>query len=460
MSFKYFKTSAEGYRINGILIDNLTTFENFFLAMDENVDGYLSQTEYATLPTVLTTLEAQAIQYGRRLMEEEERMELEAIARRRLQTTDDEDANTVITPEYCNSKRPRQYYCSFDVSCKSDCRECGWKSATDTAYSACVRPTAETCWADSQKIFCESDQLCHESGDCSNCADRPIVDHSLHKCLALWWDSKPLTTMADWICRYRNKNGMPCQSDQDCIHGLRRCLQGTCASFQPYNVNHTCTSDYDCPHIGFYCPSDPTGGANQYWIQYCRQQGDAAMTCDEDRECKPDLRCNTAESPSRCRRLFSLDIGALASVDELCKHGWRDRDFKCAPPAHSKRLGRPCDYDTECETTDSSGRSGECVCKTWWESSNPKYCNPVAGDYSNHLEKLRDYLFFRAENCGGFWTEAECLRIYGSTAQTLRLEYLCETQSLVGGPFQPDPDCGIEDEDRFPDYCSQLAALR
>lgn len=33
-----------------------------------------------------------------------------------------------------------------------------------------------------------------------------------------------------------------------------------------YNANQTCESDFDCPHLGFYCPSDPTGGQNPYWV--------------------------------------------------------------------------------------------------------------------------------------------------------------------------------------------------
>merc|ERR1712176_1599075 len=88
----------------------------------------------------------------------------------------------VITPELCNSQRPRQFYCSFDNSCKLDCRDCGWKSATDTAFSSCVRPTPLSCFADGEKVYCSSDELCHSPADCSSCVDRPIVDHSLHMC--------------------------------------------------------------------------------------------------------------------------------------------------------------------------------------------------------------------------------------------------------------------------------------
>lgn len=446
MDFDYFRRSAQGYRINGILIDQVSSIGSLFQWLDVNNDGFLSATDYASLPTVLGRLEEQATQFNTRRLTQIDDDEWQA---RRL-------ANASITPEVCNSMRPRQYYCSFDVSCKGDCRECGWKSATSTAFSACVSPSPQACAADQFKVFCESDQLCHDPGDCSNCADRPIVDHIQGKCMQLWWEPRPLAAMKDWVCRFRNKVGMPCKADMDCIYGMRRCLGGTCASFQPYNPEMTCVDDLDCPHLGYYCPKDPTGGANKYWVQYCREQGDIDMTCEADRECKPDLRCNAAESPGRCQRLFSLPIGGPASEDELCEYGWRDVDFKCAPPARSRQVGRPCDTNEDCTTTDLSGRTGQCVCKSWWETADPKYCDPTAGDYENHQEKLRNYLFFRAKSCGTFWTEEECLRVFGTQAMSLKLAIACEKQTLVGGPFLPGEECGLQDYDRFPDYCAQL----
>ncbi|CAE7162731.1 unnamed protein product [Symbiodinium pilosum] len=56
------------------------------------------------------------------------------------------------------------------------------------------------------------------------------------------------------------------------------------------------------------------------------------------------------------------------------------------------------------------------MCKAWWDKDDPKYCMPVAGDYARHQEALRNYLWFRASNCGNFWTEQECLRIFGNQA--------------------------------------------
>merc|ERR1711865_937005 len=167
-------------------------------------------------------------------------------------------AAIVVRPEACGAMITAdgsgKYFCSFDQSCKSNCKECGWKSATDSAFSMCVRPTPKTCHADGSQEFCATDQSCHPNGDCSKCVDRPIVDHASHLCLAIWWKPEPSTQWTNWVCRDRNKVGMPCRHDQDCIHGLKRCLGGSCQPLQPYNQNLTCDADFDCPHIGYYCP--------------------------------------------------------------------------------------------------------------------------------------------------------------------------------------------------------------
>jgi len=310
------------------------------------------------------------------------------------------------------------------------------------------------------QIYCPSDELCHPPGDCSSCVDRDMVDHSQHICIALWWDPEPLPQWTNWVCRWRNKVGMPCHHDQDCVHGMRRCLLGACQPFQPYNPSMNCSSDYDCPHLGFYCPVDPTGGLNPYWVRYCRHQREDGMTCSEDRECKPELRCNKGEPQPRCRRLFSLEIGKPSNRDELCIFGWRDRDGKCAPAAKSKQVGRPCDLDRDCTTTDTTGRSGNCICKAWWEKDDAKYCAPIAGDFEKHQAKLRDYLHFKATYCGSFWTEEECLRVFGSPVLLMKLEVECEEQQLSGGPYIPPASCGIVDDVRFGDKCAMLAAAR
>eukprot|EP00928_Gymnodinium_smaydae_P071051 TRINITY_DN54732_c0_g1_i1.p1 TRINITY_DN54732_c0_g1~~TRINITY_DN54732_c0_g1_i1.p1 ORF type:complete len:800 (-),score=141.63 TRINITY_DN54732_c0_g1_i1:105-2411(-) len=491
LDFADFQFLADGYRIRDRLLENLTHLETVFLQLDGDNNGMLNKSEYSGLPVVFRNIDtavANQLAKSRRLEEEldaesaKDAAEMQADVHRRLQANPSADVDSevrrlqstnngnlavpqiykppeIITPETCGALRPRRYYCSFDVACKVSCKECGWKSATDEVFSTCVRPTPAVCAADGGQLYCESDKSCHPPSNCENCVDRPIVDHSLSQCLALWWKPEPLEYWTNWVCRHRNKNGMPCRNDQDCIYGLRRCLNQKCMPKQPYNANHTCESDFDCPHMGYYCPKDPTGGENPYWIQYCRKQRSVGMTCTEDRECAPDLRCNSGEPQPRCRRLFSLEAGSPSNHDELCTLGWRDRNNKCAPPARSKEAGRPCDSDRDCTTTDMTGRTGRCVCKDWWEKDEAKYCEPVVGDYKKHQENLRDFLSFIATKCGSFWTEKECFSVYGNQVRVLKLRHECERQRLSGGPFLPPSDCGIDDYDRFGDKCAKLAEL-
>eukprot|EP00747_Dinoflagellata_sp_TGD_P162280 gnl/TRDRNA2_/TRDRNA2_179711_c0_seq1.p1 gnl/TRDRNA2_/TRDRNA2_179711_c0~~gnl/TRDRNA2_/TRDRNA2_179711_c0_seq1.p1 ORF type:complete len:685 (+),score=101.30 gnl/TRDRNA2_/TRDRNA2_179711_c0_seq1:103-2055(+) len=468
LGFDQFRKQAHGYRLHGFLLEDVTELESMFLQLDDDRDGDLSMKEYAGLPNVLSMLEgvAKAMydaqeapgpapsttqapgsgkEGGYRRLEE---------GARRVQGIQ----NGTVSPEACGAQM--LYYCSFDSSCKADCRECGWKSATDTTFSTCVRPSTAACHADGGKEYCPSDQLCYPDGDCSGCVDRPIVDHSQHMCLGLWWKEEPSEQWTDWVCRHRHKVGMPCNHDQDCIYGLRRCLDGECQPLQPYNVDHLCEVDEDCPHLNYYCPADPTGGENIYWDQYCRQQKVEGSPCKENRECGPDLLCNTQEPGPRCRRLFSLPVGSPAKEDHLCATGWTDRNSLCAVAAKSKEVGRSCDSDSDCTTTDQTGRFGRCTCKAWWESGDSKYCMPVSGDFENHQEKLRDYLFYRASQCGSFWSEEECLKVHGDEILKLKLAVECEAQQLAEGPYLPPADCGIDDLERFPDPCTQLASLR
>ncbi|EER01543.1 hypothetical protein Pmar_PMAR000233, partial [Perkinsus marinus ATCC 50983] len=57
-----------------------------------------------------------------------------------------------------------------------------------------------------------------------------------------------------------------------------------------------CTIDMDCPHVGYYCPDDPTNGEDPYWRKVCVSQKSEGEACEGDRECQPDCRCNTHES--------------------------------------------------------------------------------------------------------------------------------------------------------------------
>jgi hypothetical protein len=484
--FADFKLSAQGYSLQGVLLQDIIQLESMFLQLDENNDGYLSATEYTRLPNTLAALDAAAIAMtnaasatpapssstgGRRLSNEDFLRYLSEFERglQGAGSTSTTAQTTVapapavptstgaqaVRPEACGAMFPAKFYCSFDQSCKSDCQECGWKSASDAAFYQCVRPTALTCHADGSKEFCPTDQQCKPNGDCEHCLDRPIVDHASHTCLAVWWDPTPSPQWTNWVCRERNKVGMPCRADQDCIHGLKKCLGNECQPLQPYNPNMTCAGDDDCPHNGYFCPVDPTGGLNIYWVQYCRRQYAEGSTCSEDRECVPTTLCNTAEAQPRCRRYFSLSIGTLAKDDTLCELGWRDKLNQCAMPAKSKEAARACDSDSDCITTDPTGRTGVCSCKAWWDRDDSKYCEPVTGDYTNHWQVMRDYLAFTKTNCGSFWTEKECLKVFSGTAKKLKTAVLCEKQKLSGGPYLPRADCYIDRLDkRFPDWCS------
>lgn len=449
MDFKEFTACAKGYEIRGLPLEELVLLESLFISLDNNNDGVLSQQEFSGLPLQLRGLDAKAAlksfnasssnedRYGRRLLA----------------------VNGTVSPETCNEQRPSKVYCSFDVSCKLDCSSCGWKSAVDRKFYLCVQPSPATCSLDSGQVYCPTDKQCHPRGDCTGCPDMPIVDFSQKVCLSPWWFEEPPTQWMNWVCRFRNKVGMKCLHDQDCIHGLRRCLGGKCQPLQPYNENHTCATDHDCPHLGYYCPVDPTGGENPYWVQYCRKQRSVGEKCAEDRECAPTLRCNTAAKTPRCERLFSLEVGLPAVVPELCLFGWNDKNDICAVPAKSKEVGRSCQSDGDCITTDQSGKTGICACKAWWDQGDSKYCLPVSGDFNAHSETLRDYLYFKGSKCGTFWTDEECMQQWGAEGEQVLYRYKCEEQKLARGPYLPPTDCGIVDEKRFIDYCKKLDAL-
>mmetsp|Transcript_30356 Transcript_30356/g.69856 ORF Transcript_30356/g.69856 Transcript_30356/m.69856 type:complete len:694 (+) Transcript_30356:70-2151(+) len=477
MSFQTFSESIAGFTLRGLLLEDVITPEAFFLELDHDVDALLTMEEFMMLPQVLQRVDEAAVIAASSQATSTRRLQKHKVPSRFRITQAEQTAmlNKVaeaaglvkgrrlqdgeVSAEACGAQIPKTYFCNFDQSCKLDCAECGWKSARDEVFSTCVQPSAATCHADGDQEYCVSDLQCKPDSDCSQCLDRPVVDHSQHTCLALWWGTSPSPEWQDWVCRFRNKVGMPCRHDQDCVTGLRRCSEGVCQALEPYNPDHLCESDLDCPHLGYYCPRDPTDGQNQFWVNYCREQRVEGMTCEQDRECLPTMRCNTAEPQARCRELFSLEIGSLARSDNLCRLGWRDRYSKCATPAKSKDAGRSCSSDRDCVTTDLTGRTGDCVCKAWWEEDDSKYCLPVAGDLARHQESLRNYEWFKSQNCGSFWTEAECLRIFGDEAMRLKLAVDCEVQQLASGPYLPPIECGVVDPARFADPCGLLANM-
>merc|ERR1719487_849247 len=219
-----------------------------------------------------------------------ERMnQTENAARRQLQSSAE------LNPEVCNEMD--QVYCSFDATCKDDCSSCGWKSAVDKEFYMCVQPTPASCHNDGGKEYCPADRSCHPDRDCSKCPEMPIVDYSQHACMVPWWNKEPPKQWSNWFCRHRKKVGMSCRNDMDCIYGVRRCLKDQtgirrCQPLQPYNANHTCADDYDCPHIGYYCQEDHTNGEDPYFVKVCRRQREAGDKCVANRECSAMARCN------------------------------------------------------------------------------------------------------------------------------------------------------------------------
>merc|ERR550514_1068238 len=421
MDFKEFEIGARGYRVMGYPLEEMILLETMFIQMDGNNDGSLSMVEYERLPGMLDALDQEA-------------------HHKMNQTSDDDvrrlQSSTELNPEVCNEQG--KVYCSFDATCKWNCSSCGWKSAKDAEFYMCVQPTPESCHNDGGKEYCPADRSCHPDGDCSERAEMPIVDYSQHVCLVPWWNKDPPKQWSNWVCRHRKKVGMSCRNDMDCIYGVRRCLKGQCQPLQPYNENHTCEEDFDCPHIGYYCPEDPTDGEDPYFVKYCRRQKEVGDKCVADRECSAMARCNTGDKPSRCRGLFSLRIGSPAVDPALCILGWTDKYNVCAQPAKSKSVGRSCESDLDCVTTDQTGKLGECRCKKWWDSGDSKYCAPVAGDFANHQEKLRNWLYFKASRCGSFWSNEACVEEWSHQGGFQAFYALkCEEQSLSKGPYLP-----------------------
>ena len=179
----------------------------------------------------------------------------------------------------------------------------------------------------------------------------------------------------------------------------------------------------------------------------------------------------------------AIVLPILVSCPVLC------RDGKCAPPAQSKQArspgrgarfrawglgslqvrfpsfpqaGRSCDTDLDCETTDETGRMGSCTCKArcavlaslsehrsssqaWWDKDDPKYCMPVAGDYSRHQEALRNYLWFRRGA-----TRSTCIKFRASGARFAgqrivaisgRSKNACASSATRPGAFLPTCVC-------------------
>ncbi len=224
--------------------------------------------------------------------------------------------------------------------------------------------------------------------------------------------------------------------------------------------------------------------------RFCSRQLEKGRRCREDRECQTNMICSlkyTSINPidigktsgfssiGTCQPLFSLTLGQPASHDYLCQSGWRNSEAKCAYTSKSKNLGRACNGSGSngginivkgskkgnkhkissgvCPTTDPTGREAECLCKPHWSEDDSEdsmtmsnannspdaprssICEPVFGDYRNHGERVKDWIFFKNTRCGRFWTDQECLDEYGNEARLKFYRLMCERENLIGGPF-------------------------
>merc|ERR1719482_763161 len=368
MTFPQFEAGAVSYELEGFPLDEVTPVDVLFGQLDTDANGLLNSQEFSNLPVLLGDAELVAKkmkadaearmllaqppnrQRLRRLAElrEERRLHAEAMPAwlRRLQDAAATDEGLgVAEPDPDN---PLAYTDTEDLVMNPE-----------------IEP--EVCKADGGKMYCPTDMACHPTGDCSNCPSMLIADHAQHKCLEPWWETEPMSTWTSWICRDRKKVGMSCRYDMDCLYGMKSCLQGTCRSLAPYNADHLCATDYDCPHVGYYCPDDPTKGEDPYFKKFCRRQLSVGDKCTEDRECYPGTLCNDVERPPRCRGYFSIEKGEKAKDSNLCISGWTDKYDNCAVAAQSKSVGRSCGADADCETTDQTGKTGVCSCKVWWD---------------------------------------------------------------------------------------------
>jgi hypothetical protein len=501
MTFVDFERGAAGYMIGGITgypLHEIIAIDILFVQLDTDANGLLNQQEFKNLPVLLGDAEVEAnkrraAEEGRMLAEARRLWENSSAARKLsdsplayqegMYLNDLLMPNPENEPKVCKAENGR-VYCPLDMTCKppNDCSTCGWKTAVDREQSLCVQPDAEACKKDGGKMYCPTDMTCHPPGDCRNCPSMTITDHAQHKCLEPWWEKEPRSTWTSWICKHRKKVGMKCTYDMDCLFGTRRCLptssgsEPTCQSMQPYNPEHTCASDLDCPHVGYYCPSDPTFGEDPYFIKFCRKQFAAGQKCDEDRECEPGTVCNDVERPKTCRAYYSVpncpsssggrncqspgpEGNCCAKDPNLCISGWTDKYDQCAVSAQSKAVGRSCGRDEDCLTTDQTNKTGECTCKVWWDGGEPKYCLPVSGDLENSGEKMRDWLWFKKMKCGTFWSDEECVSEFGDDAKEKLQEVKCELQCLSNpaGPNLPPRACkSLLEQEKYMDQCEMF----
>ena len=249
---------------NAVRLEALINLEMSFIKLDHDGDGKLNELEFREIPAWLVSLkplvedfsEQQVHSWRRLYLEEHHNWTLpdmpsidydpetttphedlvrrlgEHEAARRLESFGAIPWGTahVKTPKQCKAKQ--QFHCGLTSQCAVSCLDgCSWRSAHNLQTNVCERPSPATCRADNDQIFCAHHKdseiaACVEKGACHNCHERLFQDDAKGSCEAAWWRPIPSDKFQNWICRFRNKVGMKCHSDQDCIYGSRKCKHG------------------------------------------------------------------------------------------------------------------------------------------------------------------------------------------------------------------------------------------
>ena len=84
---------------------------------------------------------------------------------------------------------------------------------------------------------------------------------------------------------------------------------------------------------------------------------------------------------------------------------------------------------------------------------------PVSGDLENSGEKMRDWLWFKKQNCGTFWSDEECVAEFGDDAKEKLQEVKCELQCLSNpaGPNLPPRACqSLLEQEKYMDQCEMF----
>lgn len=431
LSFSAFKTVAGQYVSHYLTV----SVDTLFLLLDLNMDGYLTYEEFSVFPAIVGELHA--VTGGRRLTALIAPLTGSDVAQCLSLTSESSAALRAacaapsLQGEICAADGGKNF-CLIDKTCVTDCNSCGWLTVENRESHRCGPASVAACAAVGA-FFCPQKTACVP--DCKDC-DEMVADTITGVCRSVWWLSVP-----DSTCRFTHAADQACVSDIDCVFGDKKCVASKCVP-----AATACESHRDCG-VGFYCPTDPSGGHDPYFNQTCKPQLTEGGACVADSDCVGTTRCHN----STCTRLFSLSVGAEADRDEMCMSG-QTSGGHCSGPFRSLRLAQTCETDTDCPTSAGGSETGECKCIGWWESGACKRCQPVTGDLSNFANSWRTFMYLRGTLCHTVWSLDECLREQ-QRVKTAYNAYMCELQTLSGGITRlSDPVC--IDGDAEIDFCS------